>query len=108
MVNLFMKYILASESIYKKQLLSRVLNDFDQITPAIDETIFKSEQAPDAAVRLALNKGQIILESNPKSLIISSDQVAVADGRILQKPGSDIKAIDQLSYQSGKMVEFFT
>ena len=108
MVNLFMKYILASESIYKKQLLSRVLKDFDQITPGVDETIFKSEQAPDAAVRLALKKGQIILESNPNSLIISSDQVAVADGRILQKPGSDIKAIDQLSYQSGKMVEFFT
>ena len=104
MVTLFMKYILASESIYKKQLLSRVLNVFDQITPAVDETIFKSEQAPDAAVRLALDKGQIILESNPNSLIISSDQVAVADGRILQKPSSDTVSYTHLTLPTSNSV----
>lgn len=103
-----MKYILASESIYKKQLLLRLLSNFDQIAPKIDEIILKSEKAPDAAARLALNKGQAISESNPNSIIISSDQVAVANGRILQKPGTHIEAVDQLLYQSGKMVEFFT
>ena len=103
-----MKYILASESIYKKQLLLRLLSNFDQIAPKIDERILKSEKAPDAAARLALNKGQAISESNPNSIIISSDQVAVANGRILQKPGTHIESVDQLLYQSGKMVEFFT
>lgn len=44
----------------------------------------------------------------PDALIIGSDQVCVIDGKILGKPGSEEKAIEQLKAAAGKHVTFYT
>ena len=56
-----MDIILASESKYKKKLLLRILNEFNQIAPHIDETPNPGESAPDLTIRLALQKGVTLL-----------------------------------------------
>ena len=58
--------------------------------------------------RLAIEKAQEVAKSFPAHLVIGSDQVAVNDGKILGKPGSFEKAVEQLSMASGKVVQFYT
>ena len=53
-------------------------------------------------------KASAIAPAHPESLIIGSDQVAVADGEILTKPGNHKNAITQLKNVSGKSIVFLT
>ena len=103
-----MDIILASESKYKKKLLLRILNKFNQIAPHIDETPNPGESAPDLTIRLALQKGVTLLENNSDSIIISSDQVAEINGELILKPSSKQQATEQLKKQSGNKVIFYT
>ena len=47
------KIILASSSSYRRDLLLRIINDFDVISPNIDESMLSGEGALATAVRLA-------------------------------------------------------
>jgi len=53
-------------------------------------------------------KAAAIAPVHPESLIIGSDQVAVADDKILSKPGNHENAIAQLKKTSGKSIVFLT
>lgn len=103
-----MNIILASSSPYRRQLLHRLKIDFQHKAAAIDESPNGSdESAPALALRLAEAKARAIAPAYPQSLIIGSDQVAVAD-EILPKPGNHENAKNQLKKVSNKSVVFFT
>ena len=53
-------------------------------------------------------KASAIAPAHPDSLIIGSDQVAIADNEILSKPGNHENAITQLKKVSGKSIVFLT
>ena len=53
-------------------------------------------------------KAAAIAHAHPESLIIGSDQVAIADDEILSKPGNHENAIAQLKKISGKSIVFLT
>jgi len=53
-------------------------------------------------------KASAIARAHPDSLIIGSDQVAIADNEILGKPGNHENAIAQLKKVSGKSIVFLT
>jgi len=53
-------------------------------------------------------KAAAIAPAHPESLIIGSDQIAIADGEILSKPGNHENAIAQLKKISGKSIVFLT
>ena len=53
-------------------------------------------------------KAAAIARAHPESLIIGSDQVAIADDEILSKPGNHENAITQLKKVSGKSIVFLT
>ncbi len=53
-------------------------------------------------------KAAAITPTHPESLIIGSDQVAIADDEILSKPGNHENAIAQLKKISGKSIVFLT
>ncbi|MBD3668800.1 MAG: septum formation inhibitor Maf [Kangiella sp.] len=100
--------ILASSSPYRKELLSRILDDFDAISPDIDETPFPDEEPIELVARLAQQKALAIAVNHPDALVIGSDQVCVLDKQILGKPGTMDKAIEQLQACSGQTVTFYT
>ena len=58
--------------------------------------------------RLALQKAQAVAKEQTNHLIIGSDQVAFLEGEILSKPHTQVRAIEQLSRCSGKVVSFHT
>ncbi|THA42960.1 septum formation inhibitor Maf, partial [Streptomyces sp. A1136] len=67
------RLILASSSIYRRELLSRLQLPFEVIAPDIDETPAAGESPESTALRLARQKGDAIAQRHPDALIISSD-----------------------------------
>lgn len=100
--------ILASTSIYRRELLQRLKVPFEVVPPEVDETPLPAERPADLARRLALAKAQAIAQSRPKAIVIGSDQVADLHGDALGKPGSFDKAMAQLQRMSGQTVIFHT
>ena len=77
-------------------------------SPDIDETRQPGESPPSLVQRLTIEKAAAVAQRHDNALVIASDQVAVLDGKILGKPGTKEKAIQQLQAQSGKTVHFMT
>ncbi len=103
-----MNLILASTSIYRKELLGRLGLPFSTATPDVDETPLADESPEQLVRRLAEAKASAVAPHHPDALIIGSDQVAVIDGEILGKPGDHARAVTQLRKVSGKRLEFLT
>lgn len=103
-----MNIVLASSSIYRKALLSKILPTFEQFSPNIDESE-RAHEKPDAmARRLAEHKAKAGHGQFEDALIIGSDQVAFSDNHQLTKAGNRESNINQLKRCSGKEITFYT
>lgn len=100
--------ILASSSVYRRELLQRLQLPFEWASPAVDETPQPHEAPAALAERLARAKAGALAQRYPRHLIIGSDQVASLDGAALGKPGDFATARRQLQACSGRRVEFKT
>lgn len=102
------KLVLASTSPYRKTVLSRLNLPFETFAPNVDETPLPDELPAMLVQRLSEAKARSAQVIYPNALIIGSDQVAVLDEQILNKPLTHEKAIQQLQASSGKQVDFLT
>ncbi|AWV06967.1 Maf family protein [Marilutibacter maris] len=100
--------ILASTSVYRRELLTRLRLPFETARPRVDESPHANEPPDALAARLAASKAEAVAASRPDAWVIGSDQVAELDGRPLGKPGHRDAAIAQLSAMSGRSVRFHT
>lgn len=100
--------VLASSSVYRRELLQRLQLPFTSCSPNIDERPLADETPQMLVQRLAVAKARALRAQFLQHLIIGSDQVAVLDGQILGKPGTAAAAIAQLTAASGRSVTFYT
>jgi len=100
--------VLASSSSYRRGLLDRFLNDYQTISPNVDETDDGSQMPEEFAARLAREKAEAVSSSHRDALIIGADQIAVLEDEVLGKPGDHQKAVEQLLAASGKSLQFLT
>ena len=100
--------ILASTSPFRRQLLERLGLDFAVEAPEVDEAHIPGESPTERALRLAIEKAEVIAVRNPGSVVIGSDQVAASGGLILDKPGTVERACQQLKHLSGSQAQFHT
>ena len=100
--------VLASSSIYRRELLKRLQLPFVTTAPNVDETPLPHESARSTSVRLAQEKARAAAGNYPDSLIIGSDQVALLEGLQLGKPHTHDNAVKQLHAMSGKTTHFYT
>ena len=100
--------VLASTSIYRRELLQRLCVDFSVRSPQIDEAQLPSEAPRDMALRLAAAKASAVASVEPGAWVIGSDQVCACDGRVLGKPGNHDAAAAQLRLLSGRESMFHT
>ena len=98
--------ILASSSIYRRELLQRLQIPFNTVSPHVDETILDGEKPQDTALRLSQEKAKKVGLEYPHALIIGCDQVATLEGEQLGKPLNHNNATKQLRSVSGKEVTF--
>ncbi len=103
-----MLLVLASTSPFRQSLLQRLGVPFETFSPNVDESAQPNEKPEDLVQRLAILKAQAAQSSYPNALIIGSDQVAVVENKILGKPLTHDKAVEQLTFLSGKKVVFQT
>lgn len=102
------RLVLASTSIYRKQLLERFGIGFETARPEVEETPRPGESPVATAERLALEKAKAVAADYPNALIIGSDQVAHRGEERFDKPGTEARAIAQLQAMSGKAIVFHT
>ncbi|MCL1886646.1 MAG: Maf-like protein [Betaproteobacteria bacterium] len=102
------RLILASGSLYRRELLERLRIPFDVIIPNIDETPLVSELPQETALRLAFEKAAAVGKKYQDAIVIGSDQVATLDNKQIGKPGTHENALKQLMIMRGRRVIFHT
>jgi septum formation protein len=100
--------ILASTSIYRRELLARLRLPFESAAPQVEELAEPGEAPAATALRLAVLKARAVAARFGDAIIIGADQVASCDGARLGKPGSRDNAIRQLEFLSGRSADFDT
>ncbi len=107
-----MKYILASKSPRRKELLSLLDIDFEIVSADIDETVDETKPITDEISRLSYDKALAVSSLVPvDSVIISADTVVEFDGKILGKPKDKtdaIKMLKILSYNTHRVITCVT
>lgn len=109
-----MKYILASASPRRKELLKKTGISFEIIPSSIEEKITKTIPS-DIVMELAEQKARAVYESllpsNPGTdalTVIGADTIVVYRGEILGKPSNKSEAYDMLSMLSDRTHQVYT
>ncbi len=106
------KFILASASPRRKELLSGMGIDFEVIVSEADESSVTKELEPELYVQeLAMLKAAAVAreqKKNKHALIIGADTVVTLDGEILGKPKDEADAENMLKRLSGRTHEVYT
>jgi len=104
-----MKFILASSSPRRRELLLRLQTPFDIILPDVDESIIPPEGSPETyCTALAELKANDISQHYPNNLVIGSDTIVVLDNNIMGKPEDKTMAQNMLETLSGKTHHVYT
>ncbi len=99
---------LASSSPYRRGLLDRFLDQYEAVSPEVDESNVDNLPPAELATQLARKKAEAISINARQALVIGADQLAVLDDQVLGKPGDHQRAVEQLLAASGKSVTFLT
>lgn len=102
--------LLASSSRYRRELLGRLLSNFDSVSPDVDEQAYHDlEESPDSlAQRLAGEKTLAVARRFPDAIVIGSDQLVDMNGEVLGKPGTVPVAVKQLLAMSRRTHRLLT
>jgi septum formation protein len=94
--------VLASTSRYRRALLDSLGLEYVATSPRFEELPDSQLNAAQIAVAFARGKAESLLADHPNALIIGADQTAELNGKILGKPGSVERAVEQLVELSGR------
>lgn len=98
-----MRYILASQSPRRRELLSLILGDRFEVCPAnIDETLRPGRSLESEIERFAAQKAQAIAERNRDAVVIGADTLVELDGTVFGKPKDAADARRMLGLLSGR------
>lgn len=103
-----MDIILASKSPRRYELFSRLDLPFRVEVVNTSETIDQSLPLAKAIEKVAKEKGQAVLNSNPNSIVVCADTIVVLDGQIFGKPVDAEDAKRMLSALSGRTHQVIT
>ncbi|MBE7088715.1 MAG: septum formation protein Maf [Clostridiales bacterium] len=97
-----MQYILASASPRRRELLSKILNNFSIFPAQLEERVDFSLSPEQIVCSLAEQKCDEVFNKFISSVVIGCDTIVVYQGKILGKPKSKQDAINTLTMLSGK------
>ncbi len=104
-----MKFILASSSPRRKDLLKRLQTPFDVILPDVDESIIISDGGPETyCTALSELKANDISQHYTGELVIGADTIVVLGNKILGKPNDKAAAEHMLHTLSGRTHQVYT
>lgn len=100
--------ILASQSPRRKQLLEAAEISFTIDVADVDESVPQGMSAAIVPEFLAEKKAAVILQRNPKAVVIAADTIVVVEAKILGKPKDAADAYQILEKLSGRKHEVIT
>ena len=104
-----MKFILASSSPRRRELLLRLQTHFDIILPDVDESILPPDGSPETyCTALAELKANDISQHYPNEWVIGADTIVVLDNQIMGKPDDKAHAEKMLKALSAKTHQVYT
>ena len=88
-----MKIILGSQSPYRARMLEEMGIEFEVMAADIDEKAIRSEDPKELVSLLAKAKAEALLPRiRGEAILITSDEIVMSDGRILEKPSDEEEA----------------
>ena len=97
-----MRFILASASPRRKELLSLLVRDFEVIESNTDENI-NIKNVPQHCMRLSfLKASDVAARAGSEAVVIGADTVVCLHGRIMGKPADEHQAFEMLKSLSGR------
>lgn len=102
------KIILASKSSRRKQLLSRILDDFKIINSNLDESKIKIDDPAKYCRNLSYLKAKAVSKNFKNDIIIGADTIVFLNNTILGKPKDYNEAFNMLKRLSGQTHTVFT
>ena len=102
------RFILASGSPRRRELLSELKISFEVHPADVDETIDETKPLEKEIERLSFKKADAVYEMNPDAVVIGSDTIVTIDGKILGKPKTKEEAVHMLKMLSGKTHKVIT
>lgn len=103
------KYILASQSPRRKQLLEWAEVDFEIIVQPTDESYPPNLSPQEIAVHIAEQKALAVLQHRAEDqTVIAADTIVILDGKVIGKPTDRSEAIHILSRLNGKHHQVIT
>ena len=109
-----MKFILASQSPRRKELLSRVVSDFDVRVSHVEEVVPAGLQPQEVVIYLAKIKAEAVAKELKQEqpaqrfAVIGADTVVVLDHQIMGKPKDRADCVRMLSALSGREHAVYT
>ncbi len=103
-----MKFILASQSPRRKEILKKINLNFKIINSNIDESVVKLTTPYEYPVKLAEMKADSISKKNPNYTVIGADTIVSINDQILNKPCNFEEAKMMLNLLSNKTHEVIT
>lgn len=100
--------VLASTSPYRQELMQRAGLKFRAVAPHFEEVHNDNDDPAALALALARGKAMSVAANFPDAILIGCDQVVSFESRILTKPGSPERALEELKKLRGRTHEFYT
>ncbi|MCX5837951.1 MAG: Maf family protein [Deltaproteobacteria bacterium] len=102
------RFILASASPRRSELLTLLGLDFDVIPGSVGEAFRPAETPREHVLRLSEEKALCVARCHPDAWVLGADTIVVVAGEVLGKPGSSAEAKEMLKKLSGREHEVFT
>jgi len=102
------RFILASESPRRRELLSQLGVHFAVVSSGVEERRVPGEAAAVYAARAAADKAAAVAQRNPDAWVLGADTVVVVDGDVIGKPRDRAHAARMLRRLSGRVHRVIT
>lgn len=102
------RFILASASPRRSEILEKAGLEFEIIVSDADEAVEEKMSAKDFVATVAKRKADAVSKLHKNAVILGCDTIVVSNGEILQKPKDEADAIDMLSRLSGNVHQVLT
>ncbi len=96
------RFILASASPRRKELLEMAGLDFEVVPAGIDESFRDGETPHEHVLRLSREKARAVAGVHPEAWVLGADTIVLIDGEVLGKPGTKQEAKAMLGKLSGR------
>ena len=102
------KFILASKSPRRQELLKDILDEFIVEPSFAPEVVPQDTKVEDIPLKLSLLKARDIAKNHKGDIVIGSDTVVVVEKQVLTKPADNYEAFEMLKILSGRKHKVIT